>query len=119
LDHDVRRTTRPQTAGGLERFSCLTAAAVYPNHLQYVQGAKRLGEIARFGFPASGRPHFDWFEKFPLGLLAFGDAMCCFDPVYDQGLGLTAQGACLLHELLCRRAEETRPRARSPLFGRS
>jgi 2-polyprenyl-6-methoxyphenol hydroxylase-like FAD-dependent oxidoreductase len=76
-----------------------------------IKGARQLGEIARFGFPASVWRHFDELEEFPRGLLPFGDSMCRFNPVYGQGMSVAAQEARLLHELLRRQAEETDPLA--------
>ena len=74
-----------------------------------IKGAERLGEVGRFGFPASVRRHFDRLPKFPRGLLPFGDAICRFNPVYGQGMSVAAQEARLLCELLHRRAKETDP----------
>jgi len=68
-----------------------------------------LGELARFGFPASVRRHFDRLETFPRGLLPFGDAICRFNPIHGQGMSVAAQEACLLRALLQRRAGETDP----------
>ena len=76
-----------------------------------IRRADRLGEIARFGFLASVRRHFDRLAEFPRGLLPFGDAICRFNLVYGQGMSVAAQEACLLHALLRRRAEETGPLA--------
>ena len=67
--------------------------------------------MARFGFPASVYRHFERLLKFPRGLLPFGDAICRFNPVYGQGMSVAAQEACLLHEVLRRRAEEGDPLA--------
>ena len=80
-----------------------------PTIYQTIRGADKLGEIARFGFPASVCRHFDRLEEFPRGLLPLGDAICRFNPVHGQGMSVSAQEACLLHELLRRRAEETDP----------
>ena len=80
-----------------------------PTIYQAIKGADQLGEIARFGFPASVCRHFDRLEEFPRGLLPLGDAICRFNPVHGQGMSVSAQEACLLHELLRRRAEETDP----------
>jgi 2-polyprenyl-6-methoxyphenol hydroxylase-like FAD-dependent oxidoreductase len=80
-----------------------------PTIYQGIKGAEQLGEIARFGFPASVCRHFDRLEEFPRGLLPLGDAICRFNPVHGQGMSVSAQEACLLRELLRRRAEETDP----------
>jgi 2-polyprenyl-6-methoxyphenol hydroxylase-like FAD-dependent oxidoreductase len=65
-----------------------------------IRRADQLGEIARFGFPASLWRHFDRLEVFPCGLLPFGDSICRFNPVYGQGMSVAAREACLLQELL-------------------
>jgi 2-polyprenyl-6-methoxyphenol hydroxylase-like FAD-dependent oxidoreductase len=82
-----------------------------PTIYNAIRRAKPLAEVARFGFPASTRRHFDRLETFPRGLLPFGDAICRFNPVYGQGMSVAAQEACLLHALLRRRAEEADPLA--------
>jgi hypothetical protein len=80
-----------------------------PTIYNAVKKAEQFGEIARFGFPASVRRHFDRLEEFPRGLLPLGDSMCRFNPVYGQGMSVAAQEACLLRELLRRRADEPDP----------
>jgi 2-polyprenyl-6-methoxyphenol hydroxylase-like FAD-dependent oxidoreductase len=82
-----------------------------PTIYDAIHGAERLGEIARFGFAASVRRHFDRLEGFPRGFLPFGDAVCRFNPVYGQGMSVAAQEAYLLRDLLRRQAEETDPLA--------
>jgi len=76
-----------------------------------IRRAEPLGEIVRFGFPASVRRHFDRLEEFPHGFLPFGDAICRFNPVYGQGMSAGAQEAHLLHKLLGSRAAEADPLA--------
>jgi 2-polyprenyl-6-methoxyphenol hydroxylase-like FAD-dependent oxidoreductase len=82
-----------------------------PTIYDAIKRAEPLGEIARFGFPASVRRHFDRLEEFPRGFLPFGDAVCRFNPVYGQGMSVAAQEAHLLYELLRRRTEEADPLA--------
>jgi 2-polyprenyl-6-methoxyphenol hydroxylase-like FAD-dependent oxidoreductase len=80
-----------------------------PTIYQTIRGADKLGEIARFGFPASLCRHFDRIEELPRGLLPIGDAICRFNPVHGQGMSVSTQEAGLLRELLQSRAEEGDP----------
>jgi 2-polyprenyl-6-methoxyphenol hydroxylase-like FAD-dependent oxidoreductase len=82
-----------------------------PTIYNAIRKAEQLGEIVRFGFPASFRRHFDRLEEFPRGLLPFGDSICRFNPVYGQGMSVAAQEARLLRELLQRCAAEPDPLA--------
>jgi 2-polyprenyl-6-methoxyphenol hydroxylase-like FAD-dependent oxidoreductase len=82
-----------------------------PTVYDAIKQAKRLGEVARFGFPASVWRHFERLEAFPRGLLPFGDGVCRFNPVYGQGMSVAAQEACLLHRLLETRAVKDDPLA--------
>jgi len=77
-----------------------------PTIYDAIKRAERLGAVARFGFPASVRRHFDRLDDFPRGLLPLGDALCRFNPIYGQGMSVAAQEARLLHALLRRRVEE-------------
>lgn len=70
-----------------------------------IKDAKRLSDVARFGFPASVWRHFDRLDALPRGLLPLGDAICRFNPIYGQGMSVAAQEACLLRRLLAERAD--------------
>ena len=82
-----------------------------PTIYNAIKNPEQLGEIVRFGFPASFRRHFDRLEEFPRGLLPFGDSICRFNPVYGQGMSVAAQEARLLRGLLERCAAEPDPLA--------
>jgi 2-polyprenyl-6-methoxyphenol hydroxylase-like FAD-dependent oxidoreductase len=71
-----------------------------------------VGDVARFGFPASVWRHFERLSVFPRGLLPIGDALCRFSPIYGQGMTVAAQEARLLGRLLAMLA-----RQRDPLAG--
>ena len=72
--------------------------------------AGELDDVVRYGFSASVWRHFERLDSFPRGLLPLGDAICCFNPVYGQGMSLAAQEALLLQRLL-------RSRKGDPLAG--
>jgi 2-polyprenyl-6-methoxyphenol hydroxylase-like FAD-dependent oxidoreductase len=82
-----------------------------PTIYNAIKQAEQLGEVVRFGFPASFWRHFDRLEAFPRGLLPFGDSICRFNPAYGQGMSVAAQEARLLHELLERHGAEPDPLA--------
>jgi 2-polyprenyl-6-methoxyphenol hydroxylase-like FAD-dependent oxidoreductase len=65
-----------------------------------VKGARRIGEIVRFGFPSSVRRRFERLETFPPGLIPIGDAVCRFNPIFGQGMSVAAMEACVLDSLL-------------------
>jgi 2-polyprenyl-6-methoxyphenol hydroxylase-like FAD-dependent oxidoreductase len=88
-----------------------------PTIYNAIRRAERLGDIARFGFPASVWRHFERIETFPRGLLPIGDAICRFNPVYGQGMSVAAQEAVLLRRLLLNLEEKADPLAQlAPAF---
>jgi hypothetical protein len=76
-----------------------------------IKCAERLGQVARFGFPASLWRHFESLDTFPRGLLPIGDALCRFNPVYGHGKSVAAQEALLLQQLFRRQIGESDPLA--------
>jgi flavin-dependent dehydrogenase len=76
-----------------------------------MKGAKRLSEVARFGFPESRWRHFAQLNPFPQNLLSIGDAICCLNPIYGQGITVAVQEANILRRLLSTSAAEAQPLA--------
>jgi len=89
-------------AGFLEYAQRLRTQTVYNS----IKGAKRRSDITRSGFKASRWRHFEKLDRFPKGLLPFGDTICRFNPTYGQGMSVAAKEACLLLELLQAAAQE-------------
>ena len=88
-----------------------------PTIWKAMQGAKLLGPIARYGFPESRWRHFGQLDRFPRGLLPIGDAICCLNPVYGQGITVAVQQANILRRLLCTNAVKADPLSRlAPYF---
>jgi 2-polyprenyl-6-methoxyphenol hydroxylase-like FAD-dependent oxidoreductase len=71
-----------------------------PTIYDAVRDARPLTDIVRYQLPCSTRRHFERLESFPAGLLAIGDALCRFNPVFGQGMSVAAQEAVILDRLL-------------------
>jgi 2-polyprenyl-6-methoxyphenol hydroxylase-like FAD-dependent oxidoreductase len=56
--------------------------------------------------------HYDRLERFPDGVVALGDAVCAFNPVYGQGMSAAALGAEVLDGWLRKDGHRTPGRGR-------
>jgi 2-polyprenyl-6-methoxyphenol hydroxylase-like FAD-dependent oxidoreductase len=86
-----------------------------PTLYRAIRDAERIGDIARFRFPASARRHFERLDAFPRGLLPIADAICHFNPVYGQGMSVAALEACRLKSLLTALSKDEEPLAQLAL----
>jgi 2-polyprenyl-6-methoxyphenol hydroxylase-like FAD-dependent oxidoreductase len=91
--------------GDAEGFLAYAEALRSPTISNAIKHAKRLDGVARYAFPESVRRHFERLDWLPRGLLPIGDAICCFNPVYGQGMSVAALEACLLKRLLANSKE--------------
>jgi 2-polyprenyl-6-methoxyphenol hydroxylase-like FAD-dependent oxidoreductase len=76
-------------AGFLDFARSLRSPALY----EALAGAEPLTPIAGQRATENRLRHYDRLERFPEGVVAVGDAVCAFNPVYGQGMTAAALGA--------------------------
>ncbi|MFB2838033.1 NAD(P)/FAD-dependent oxidoreductase [Floridanema evergladense] len=86
-------------AGFLEFARSLQSPIIY----ETIRNAQPLSEIYGFRATENRLRHYEKLSKYPDGLLAVGDAVCAFNPVYGQGMTVAAIGALTLDECLSRK----------------
>ena len=84
----------------LEEFVEYARTLPQPDLYNWMQGAEAIDEVKTHRVPTTYRRHFDRAKGMPEGLLAIGDAICAFNPVYAQGMTVAAVEAELLDECL-------------------
>jgi hypothetical protein len=65
-----------------------------------------LGEAVSARFPASTRRRYELLKRFPAGYVVFGDAICSFNPIYGQGMSVSALQSLQLRKALAESTDD-------------
>ncbi|WP_165436431.1 FAD-dependent oxidoreductase [Amycolatopsis suaedae] len=71
-----------------------------PSVHQAIRSARPVSPIRGWRTPTSRWRHFEHMPRRPSGLIAIGDAVCSFNPVYAQGMTVAAIQALALRDCL-------------------
>ncbi|WP_157431261.1 NAD(P)/FAD-dependent oxidoreductase [Actinomadura hibisca] len=74
-----------------------------PHFSRFVIDGRPLSDVHTYSVNPNRWRLYHRIRSTPSGLLVVGDALCCFNPVYGQGMTIIALQALLLRRLLARR----------------
>lgn len=86
--------------GNEQGFLDYAKSLARPDIYNVISQAKSLSDFVIHRLPSNLRNHYEQMSRFPDGYLVMGDAMCSFNPVYGQGMSVSAMEAEALNSCL-------------------
>jgi flavin-dependent dehydrogenase len=82
----------------------------HPSVYEAICEAEPISQIYGYRRTENQWRHYEDLKRWPGGLIVIGDAVCCFNPVYGQGMTAAALGASLLDDQLQAWKDDFSPR---------
>ncbi|MGX9790308.1 FAD-dependent oxidoreductase [Mycobacterium sp. MMS18-G62] len=80
---------------------CALADEILPAHVAAaIRQGEPIGDVAFHKYPTSRWRRYDKLDRFPAGILPFGDAVASFNPTFGQGMTMTSLQAGHLQRAL-------------------
>ena len=87
-------------SGDLKGFLEFARSLSQPDVFDVLSQSEPASPIVRYRIPSAIRRHYGSMRRFPRGVLPLGDSVCSFDPVFGQGMTVTAlEAECLADAL--------------------
>ena len=106
----------PTDEAGFEEFA---RRLIGPQVWDAISAAEPLTGIGGYRRTENHWRHYDRLKRWPQGLIALGDSVCAFNPVYAQGMTASALSAEILDDFLKRRWTRKRGGLESAPLGSS